>query len=105
MTVEAAIGALRHDAGLWDEVAHVTDRAARAARGLGLTEGDLSWASVNTPLLGTYLGIQQNTARLLDEATDVYLRLKTTLLEVADAYEASDQDAAQRLKGVWDVRD
>ncbi len=105
MTVEAAIGALRHDAGLWDDVAQVTDRAAQAARGLGLSESDLSFASVNTPLLGTYDGIQQHTARLLDEATDVYARLRTTLLEVADAYEISDRDAARQLKGVWDVRD
>lgn len=105
MTVQAAIEALRHDAGVWDRVAQVTDGAAQAARGLTLTEAQLSWAAVNTPLLGTYAGIQDKVARLLAEATAVYGDLSTALDQVAAAYETSDENAARNLQGVWDVRE
>jgi hypothetical protein len=105
VTVMAAIEALRHDAGVWDRVAHVTDAASQEARGLTLTEADLSWASNYTSLLGTYAEIQQKTATLLSEATTVYTRLSAALDKVADAYELSDERAATQLKGVWDVRE
>src|SRR3954454_23546203 len=104
MTVAAAISALRHDSGVWDEVAQVTRRAGQQAAALTLGEPDLSWASASTGLLATYAEIQQKAAALLGEATTVYTDLSTALDKVATAYELSDENAARNLEGVWDVR-
>jgi hypothetical protein len=105
VTVRAAIEALRHDVGAWDRVAQVTGLAGDHARGLALSEADLSWAANYTALLGTYAEIQRKTATLLGEATTVYTELSAALDKVADAYEMSDERAAAQLKGVWDVRE
>jgi hypothetical protein len=105
VTVKAAIEALRHDVGVWDRVAQVTNVASQEAHGLTLSEADLSWAGSYTALLDTYAEIQQKTATLLSEATTVYTGLSAALDKVADAYELSDGRAATQLKGVWDVRE
>jgi hypothetical protein len=105
VTVRAAIEALRHDVGVWDRVAQVTSLASEHARGLTLSEADLSWAANYTALLGTYAEIQRKAATLLGEATTVYTELGAALDKVADAYEMSDERAAAQLKGVWDVRE
>ena len=103
MSVQAAIGALRHDADVWDQVSSVTKLAGQHARDLVLSETDLSWAASHTPLLGTYAEIQEKAATLLGEATTVFSGLSRALDQVAEAYQASDEEAATRLKGVWDV--
>lgn len=105
MSVTAAIGALRHDAGVWDQVSEVTRRAGQEAGALSLGDGELSWASVSTGLLDSYAEIQQKVVMLLGEATTVYKDLSTALDQVADAYQLSDENAATQLKGVWDVHD
>jgi len=105
MSVAVAIGALRHDSGVWDQVAVVTRQAGQEAAALSLRESQLSWASVPTGLLGTYAEIQDKVARLLGEANQVYSELSVALDKVANAYELSDENAATRLKGVWDVRE
>jgi hypothetical protein len=105
VTVQAAIEALRHDVDAWERVAQVTNLASQEARGLTLTEADLSWAGNDTALLGTYAEVQRKTATLLSEATTVYTGLSVALDKVADAYELSDERAATQLKGVWEARE
>ena len=105
MTVAAAISALRHDAGVWDEVAAETGRAGQEAGALALGESQLSWASMQTGLLSTYAEAQEKVVVLLGEATRVYTDLSTALDQVASAYELSDDNAARKFKGVWDVRE
>jgi hypothetical protein len=105
MTVTVAVNALRHDSGVWDEVARVTRVAGQEAAELTLGEAQLSWASVASGLLGTYAEIQDKVTMLLGEATTVYGDLSTTLDQVASEYERSDEQAAVTFKGVWDVRE
>lgn len=105
MTLVAAISALRHDSGIWDDVSAVTSRAAQDAQALTLGESELSWASNPTGLLQTYAEIQFKVATLLGEATKVYTDLSTALDKVAYAYQLNDEAAAKRLKGVWEVHD
>ena len=105
MTVTAAISALRHDSAMWDEVARVTRLAGQEAGDLTLGESQLSWASVASGLLSSYAEIQSKAVRLLGEATTVYSGLSTTLDQVASEYERSDERAAAKFKGVWDVRE
>jgi hypothetical protein len=105
MTLKAALDALHHDVGVWDQVSRVTDLAGQEAQGLQLSENDLSWAANHTALLGTYAEAQARTAMLLGEATEVFSKLSTALDQVAAAYEASDERAAADLKGVWDLRE
>jgi len=105
MSVTAAISALRHDAGVWDQVSTVTRQAGQEAAGLTLGESQLSWASVSTGLLSTYAEIQNKVVMLLGEADQVYRDLSIALDKVAAAYELSDENAATQLKGVWDVRE
>jgi hypothetical protein len=105
MSLNAAIKALRDDAGIWADVATTTSNAARAAEGLTLTEGEMSWASRPTGLLDTYEEIRAKVSRLLGEATRNFNSLSNTLNKVATAYETSDQAALNRMKGVWDVRE
>jgi len=105
MSVVAAISALRHDCEVWDQVAAVTRRSGLEAGALTLGESQLSWASRPSGLLETYAEIHGKVIMLLGEATQVYAALSTALDQVADAYELSDEDAARRLQGVWDVRD
>ncbi len=105
MGVTAAISALRHDSGVWDQVAGVTRQAGQQAAALTLGEYQLSWASPSTGLLSTYAEIQAKVVMLLDEAEQVYSDLSAALDKVATAYEISDENAATELKGVWDVRE
>src|SRR5689334_8896610 len=105
MSLTAALSALRHDSGVWDEVAAVTRQAGQDAAGLTLGESQLSWASVPTGLLDTYAEAQNKVVMLLDEANQVFSELSTALDKVAAAYELSDENAAAQLKGVWDVRE
>lgn len=105
MTLKASLEAIRHDADVWDRISSVTNVASHDAHGLVLTENDLSWAGNHTSLLGTYTQIQQKTAVLLGEATRVFSGLSTALDQVADAYQADDEDAAARFKGLWDARE
>jgi hypothetical protein len=105
MSVAAAISALRHDSGVWDEVSGVTNRAGQEAGVLSLGESQLSWASVPTGLLGTYAEVLDKVVMLLGEATTVYRDLSATLDKVASAYQLSDENAARQFKGVWDVRE
>lgn len=105
MSLTAAIQALRADAGIWQDVATTTSGAARAADGLTLSEGELSWASRPTGLLDTYEEIRAKVARLLTEATTNFSSLSSTLNRVATAYETSDQAALSRMRGVWDARE
>ena len=105
MTVTAAISALRHDSGVWDEVSRVTRLAGQEAAALTLGESELSWAGVAGGLLGTYAEIHDKVVMLLGEATAVYSDLSNTLDQVASAYELSDENAAIKLKGVWDVHE
>src|SRR4051794_37443657 len=104
MTVRVAIDALRHDAGVWDQVATVTSQAGQEAAGLTLGESQLSWASASTGMLDTYAEIQNKVVMLLGEATGLYGDLSIALDKVAAAYELSDENAAVKLRGVWDVR-
>lgn len=105
MSLQAAIRALRDDAGMWSDVASTTSTAARAVEGMTLSEGELSWASRPTGLLETYEEIRAKVGRLLGEATTNYNSLSNTLNRVATAYETSDQAALNRMRGVWDVRE
>jgi hypothetical protein len=104
-TVAAAIEALRHDATVWDEVSGVLDRAGQEAASLTLGESQLSWASVPTGLLDTYTEIQRKVAVLLGEGRTVTRDLSVTLDQVATAYQLSDERAAARFEGEWDVHE
>lgn len=104
MTLKADIGALRLDAGVWANVARVTNTAATAADRLTLGESQLSWASSPTGLLHTYEEIRAKVSRLLSEATANFNALSVTLDQIATDYETNDAQAAQQLRGVWDPR-
>ncbi|BCJ41088.1 hypothetical protein GCM10010168_46140 [Actinoplanes ianthinogenes] len=105
MTLRVALDALRHDADTWERVSHVTKLAADEASGLGLTAHEVSEMVARTPFLATYQEIQEKTARLLAQAGEKTLDLCVTLHRVADLYERNDEDAAEQLKGVWDVHE
>jgi hypothetical protein len=105
MTLKAAIKALHDDANAWHGVATTLGSAQAAANGLTLGEGPLSWASSATGLLDTYEEIRAKAARLLGEGKSNLESLSHTLVKVAKAYETSDENAARRMKGTWDVRE
>jgi hypothetical protein len=105
MTLVAALNALRHDAGVWDEISHTLGTAAQEANALTLTEADLSWASQPTGLLESYAQIQQKVAALLREGSVVCGGLSVTLDTVMHDYQLNDENAARKFKGVWDVHE
>ncbi len=102
MTLKASIEAMHHDAKLWQDVADVTGTAASEPENFKLGLSELSWASESTGLLDTYEEIRVKVARLLDEGTDNFHSLSAALDKVAATLEATDQAAAQKLKGIWD---
>jgi len=102
MTLKASIQALHDDAKIWQDVADVTGKAAHEPEGFKLGESDLSWASQSTGLLDTYEEIRVKVARLLREGTDNFRSLSSALDKVAAEYEANDENASQKLKGIWD---
>ena len=81
------------------------DAAAQAPDTLTLTEDDLSWASRPTGLLDSYADIQHKVGALLREGSTVHSGLSTTLDRVLRDYQLNDEDAARKLKGVWDVHE
>jgi uncharacterized protein YukE len=102
-SVGVAVEAMLHDATMWDQTSQVTRQAGQEAGALVLDATELSWASRDTGLLSTYAEIQQKVSTLLDEASKVYRQLSVTLDQVGYDYRLHDEDAARRLKGVWDV--
>lgn len=102
MSLEAAIGALYHDADSWADVSTVTGKAAGAAAGLTLTEGALSWASIPTGLSSTYEEIRAKAQRLLTEGATNMSDMAATLRTVAKAYETSDANASRRFDNEWE---
>ncbi|MFC7529119.1 hypothetical protein [Actinoplanes sp. GCM10030250] len=105
MTLRAALDALRKDSASWEHAASVTAKAGDEAAALYLGAVDLSWASLPSGLLNTYIELQNKAVRLLGEATQVYTDLSLALDKVALSYEVNDEQAAQEFKGVWEVRD
>jgi dsDNA-specific endonuclease/ATPase MutS2 len=105
MTLKAALDALRYDAAAWENVSKEVATASTEAEGLTLTEADLSWASNPSGLLDTYAALQQKLTTLLDEGSQVFDGLSTTLDKVRTEYELSDERAAEKFKGVWDVHE
>jgi hypothetical protein len=104
MSLKASIDALRDDAGVWDQVSAATSGAGTAAGTLGLTETSMSFAASRTGLLDTYNALTDRVAGLLAEGGDVQYRLAGALDRVATDYEASDERAAAKYRGVWDVK-
>jgi hypothetical protein len=104
VTLKAALSALHHDEQIWQEVATVVGNASYVADGLSLNESQLSWASHPTGLLSTYDAIRHKVSRLLDEGSQTFHGLAATLDKVAAEYERSDEQAAKKLKGAWDVK-
>jgi len=98
------IDALRADAKAWQNVALVTSRAAGAADVLRLTDAELSWASQRTGFSATYEEARAKVERLMGEATTNFTELGALLNRVAAEYQANDEAAAKRMKGVWDPR-
>jgi hypothetical protein len=105
MTLKASLDALRRDSASWEEVAAVTRQATHEASLLTLTAHDLSWASLETGLLDTYIELQRKVVTLLEEATEVYTALSVKLDKVAYEYETNDEEAARKLEGVWEPRE
>lgn len=104
MSVEVAVEALLYDATIWDQTSHVTNQAGHEARTLTLGAAQLSWAADTTGLLSTYGQVQDKIATLLDEASQVARGLSVTLDDVGHQYRLHDEQAANQLRGVWDVR-
>ena len=102
MTLQASITAMHGDAKLWKDVSDVTNAAAGTAQGLTLSKVQLSWLSDDVGLVDSYEEIRAKAERLLHEATTTLSDLSTTLDQVADAYQQSDEKARTRFKGVWD---
>lgn len=102
MSLQAAIAALRHDAGSWADIARVTRAAGASAAGLTLDEGVMSWASNPTGLLVTYEEIRAKVERLLSEGTTNLDDMADTLRTVATAYETSDERASRRFDDQWE---
>ena len=102
MSLKVAIDALRTDAALWDEIGSAVSSAGSAAGLLGLSETTMSFAAERTGLLATYNALADRMADLLTDAGTVHHRLAVTLDQAAAAYEANDERAAARFRGVWD---
>jgi hypothetical protein len=104
MSLTASIDALRNDAEVWDQVSSATSGAGSAAGTLGLTETSMSFAAGRTGLLDTYNALTDRVAGLLAEGGEIQYRLAGALDRVATDYEASDERAAAKYHGVWDVK-
>ena len=104
MSLKASIDALRNDANVWDRVSYAISGAGAAAGTLGLTETSMSFAAGRTGLLDTYNALTARVAGLLAEGSEIQYRLAGALDRVATDYEASDERAAAKYDGVWDVK-
>jgi hypothetical protein len=102
MTLAVSIQAMREDAGGWKDVADVLNGAANAASGLTLTKKDWSFISDDVSLVEAYEEVRSNCERLLREGNTNLTALSNTLYTVANDYQTSDENAAQRYKGIWD---
>jgi uncharacterized protein YukE len=105
MTLKVALEALRYDSAAWEGVSKEIATASDAARGLGLTETDMSWAGKATGLLDTYATLQNKVTDLLAEGARVYDSLAVTLDQVRHEYELNDERAARELKGAWEINE
>ncbi|MGF1662623.1 MAG: hypothetical protein ACFCVG_09165 [Kineosporiaceae bacterium] len=104
MSLSAHLDALRDDARIWDGVAAATGEAAGAATGLGVGASAFSWAGPRTGLDATYEEVRAKVQRLLEQATDNFTEMGATLRDVADTYQAGDEQAVRRLDGAWEPR-
>lgn len=105
MTLKVAIDAMRADAGEWRDTADKLSQAKLAASGLELNASQLSWIGEETGVVATYAAVRIKVAQLLGEGATTISALSTTLSNLATEFETDDAAAAQRLDGVWEVKE
>jgi hypothetical protein len=101
--MSVALDALAKDSGQWLETSHTLQTASGRCQGLRLTIHELSWLSEGTGLVATYEEVRTRVEELLNQGAGETGKISTTLAQVRQIYEGSDQHAIDELHGVWDV--
>lgn len=104
MSFKVAMQALSADAAVWEGSADALSSASAAARGLTLSDVDLSWAGQDTGLVDTYSQLRDKVTRLLGEGSEETRKLSATLLEVRGTYLSADESAKAGYHGIWDYK-
>ncbi|GEL93952.1 hypothetical protein [Cellulomonas composti] len=105
MDLTIALEALTEDAGRWHELSEVLDAASKTAATLTATDVQLSWAAVDSGLLDVYSRAVSTISSRLGEGRVETDLIGTTLIEVRDAYAASDERARATYAGMWTPRE
>jgi hypothetical protein len=96
--INAAVGALRADAKIWDVAAQDVAGPRQGIGALGLTPYDVSMYGVDKGIDKTYAGAQQALMNMLQQAADNFHNLAGSLRHAADMYDHTEADHQERLK-------
>ncbi|WHP19160.1 hypothetical protein [Cellulomonas sp. ES6] len=99
MNVTAALDALTADAALWDETADGLEDARTRVIGLHVRPRAFSFAALG--VADTYESLRAQVERLLQEREAASGGAATALRRVRATYEGADQDARDRIAGLW----
>jgi len=96
--IQAGVGALRSDAGIWDSAAQDVDGPRQAIGSLGLTGHDVSMYGVDKGIDTTYASAQSALQNMLQQAAENFRNLAGSLRHAADMYDQAEADHQQRIQ-------
>lgn len=95
--IQTALGALRSDAGIWDNAAQDVDAPRQAIGSLGLTGRDVSLYGMDKGIDKTYASAQSALQNMLRQAAENFRDLAGSLQHAADMYDQTEADHQQRI--------
>jgi hypothetical protein len=99
--VAAAIGTLRADATMWQEMAGTMREAAGTADRLDLTKLHFSKLGDMIGIVALYRDIQDRMAQLMREGGANFDVIATALQTAAAGYEKDEQDTVHRMRNIY----
>ncbi|MEV8506289.1 hypothetical protein AB0368_15845 [Actinoplanes sp. NPDC051475] len=99
--VQAAIGAIHGEAGVWSDMATQIDAMAAAARSFTLGTFHFSGLGHLAGMEEAYTDLQERIAGLLQQASDNFDNVAGALKKAADDYQRDEDNAVHRFKNIY----
>jgi hypothetical protein len=98
--VRVALNALHADSGKWSDAGRQIHNAQVAAAGIHLTAAQFSYFGDQAGLTSTYADLQRKVVSLLGQAATNFGKISTTLVQVANEYQANEDKVTASLNSI-----
>ncbi|HKN95849.1 MAG TPA: hypothetical protein VJX10_01935 [Pseudonocardiaceae bacterium] len=98
--VKVALSALHADSRIWSNAGRNIHNAQVAAGGIQLTAAQFSYFGDQAGLTRTYADLQRKVVSLLGQAATNFGKISTTLVQVANEYQANEERVTDSLNSI-----